>query len=223
MIQKLFTGAMLLMSLSFCAAAAPAAEHSAKKPYHTVRRSSGQKNHRLARAVKAGMRHRVVVAGRKSAHSRSASGVIASRAASRTTVCWTGDAATIALSNEFRRQKGHLGWPVAGTVSASFGPQKYAGEIYHNNLGTTIDCAEGADVRAVYSGEVTSVTDIAGVLCVILQHGSYYTAYSNLVTTTVVKGDQVQAGEPLGRIAAIGQLEFMLSDEGGHFTTRSSG
>jgi len=208
---------MLLTFLSFSAGATPAAEHNAKKPYHTVRRSSGQKNHRLARAVKAGMRHRATVAGHRSGHSRAAAGVIASGAASRTTVRWTGDPATTALTNEFRRQKGHLVWPVAGTVSASFGPQKYAGEIYHNNLGTTIDCSEGADVRAVYSGEVTSVTDIAGVLCVILQHGSYYTAYSNLVTTTVVKGDQVQAGEPLGRIAAVGQLEFMLSDEGGHF------
>ena len=211
MIQKLFTGAMLLTLLSFRAAATPAAEHNAKKPYHTVRRSSGQKNHRLARAVKAGMRHRATVAGHRSG--RAASGVTTSGATLRVTA----NPAAAALSNEFRRQKGHLDWPVAGTVSSSFGPQKFAGDIYHNNVGLTIDCAEGTDVRAVYSGEVTSVTDIAGVLCVILHHGSYYTAYSNLITTTVVKGDQVQAGEPLGRIAAIGQLEFMLSDEAGHF------
>ena len=204
---------MLLTLLSFSAAATSAAEHNAKKPYHTVRRSSGQKNHRLARAVKAGMRHRAVgvVRHRHTGAGVSVAGV--SVAALRVNA----DPAVNALSSEFRRQKGHLAWPVAGSVTSSFGPQKLSGDIYHNNVGVTIDCAEGADVRAVYSGVVTSVMDIAGVLCVVVQHGGYYTAYSNLITTTVVKGDQVQAGEGLGRIGGIGQLEFMLSDEGGRF------
>jgi septal ring factor EnvC (AmiA/AmiB activator) len=99
----------------------------------------------------------------------------------------------------------------------SFGPHEYIPGIIHNNQSATIDCAEGSVVKAVYAGEVTAVMDIGGVKCVILRHGGYYTAYSNLATTAVAQGDQVQAGEPLGSVGEIGQLEFMLSDESGRF------
>jgi len=194
MFKKIVAGVILLVSFDLCVAAAPAAERGAKKPSHLVKHNSRQKNHRLARTVKAGIHHHKAapgVARLRSAHS--------------------------GLSDDFRRQKGHLDWPLPGTVSMSFGPHKYIHGIVHNNQGATIDCAEGAVVRAVYTGEVTAVTDIAGVWCVILKHGSYYTAYSNLATTTVAQGDQVQAGDSLGRIGDIAQLEFMLSDEDGKF------
>jgi septal ring factor EnvC (AmiA/AmiB activator) len=206
MFKKIIAGVILLVSLDFCVAAAPAADYGAKKPSRLVKHTSRQKNHRLARAVKAGVRHRAAaasIARLRPAHSGAA--------ASITT------AAHSALSDEFRRQKGHLAWPLAGTISMSFGPHKYINDIIHNNQGVTIDCAEGAVVRAVYTGEVTAVLDIAGVWCVILKHGSYYTAYSNLVTTSVVQGDQVQPGDSLGRVGDIAQLEFMLSDEDGRF------
>ena len=36
---------------------------------------------------------------------------------------------------------------------------------------------------------------------VIIQHGNYYTVYSNLAETSVDKGDQVRARQVIGRVS----------------------
>lgn len=210
MIKKIFTGAILLTSLSFCVAAgpttergaSPATELNAKRPYRPAKHTVRQKDHRLARAVvKAGIRNR-----------QGTSGVVRLRTA-HAKAEGTGAVAAGGMGG----QKGHLAWPLSGTVSMAFGPHEYIHGIIHDNQSATIDCAEGSVVKAVYAGEVTAISNIAGVWCVILKHGSYYTAYSNLATTTVAQGDHVQAGESLGCIGGIAQLEFMLADEHGRF------
>ena len=38
----------------------------------------------------------------------------------------------------------------------------------------------GAAVRAVFNGEVTNISDVSGTYLVIIKHGEYFTAYSNL-------------------------------------------
>ncbi|HVU56125.1 MAG TPA: peptidoglycan DD-metalloendopeptidase family protein [Puia sp.] len=120
------------------------------------------------------------------------------------------------LSGNFEKNKGHLPWPVSGTVSMAFGPHEYIKGIIHNNQGVTIDVNAGAAVKAVFEGVVSSVFNVGDVSAVIIRHGKYFTTYSNLSTVSVSKGDQVKTGQIIGRVGDIGQLEFVLSDEKDH-------
>ncbi len=120
------------------------------------------------------------------------------------------------LSGNFEKNKGHLPWPVSGTVSMAFGPHEYIKGIIHNNQGVTIDVNAGAAVKAVFEGVVSSVFSVGDVNAVIIRHGKYFTTYSNLSTVSVSKGDQVKTGQIIGRVGDIGQLEFVLSDEKDH-------
>ena len=120
------------------------------------------------------------------------------------------------LSGNFEKNKGHLPWPVSGTVSMAFGPHEYIKGIIHNNQGVTIDVNAGAAVKAVFEGVVSSVFSVGDVNAVIIRHGKYFTTYSNLSTVSVSKGDQVKTAQIIGRVGEIGQLEFVLSDEKDH-------
>lgn len=120
------------------------------------------------------------------------------------------------LTGNFVKNKGHLPWPVSGTVSMAFGPHEYIKGIIHNNQGVTIDVSPGAAVKAVFEGEVGSVFNVGDVEAVVIRHGSYFTTYSNLSTVSVTKGQQVQTGQIIGRVGDINQLEFLISDEKDH-------
>lgn len=122
----------------------------------------------------------------------------------------------IHLSGNFEKNRGQLPWPVSGTVSMAFGPHEYIKGIIHNNQGVTIDAAAGSAVKAVFEGEVQSVFSVGDVSAVMIRHGKYFTTYSNLSTVSVQKGAQVKTGQIIGRVAEIGQLEFVLSDEKDH-------
>jgi septal ring factor EnvC (AmiA/AmiB activator) len=121
------------------------------------------------------------------------------------------------LSADFEKHKGQLARPLAGTVSMSFGPHEYMGKLHHNNVGITVDAPEGTVVKAVYQGEVTAIEEIGDVLCVMIRHGRYYSAYSNLASTTVVRGQHVSVGETLGQVDDSGQLEFLLMHDNGEY------
>jgi septal ring factor EnvC (AmiA/AmiB activator) len=120
------------------------------------------------------------------------------------------------LSGNFEKYRGQLPWPVSGTVSMAFGPHEYIKGIVHNNQGVTIDAAAGAVVKAVFEGEVQAVFNVGDVQAVMIRHGKYFTTYSNLSTVSVTKGEQVKTGQIIGRVADIGQLDFVLSDEKDH-------
>jgi septal ring factor EnvC (AmiA/AmiB activator) len=125
--------------------------------------------------------------------------------------------ADIALSDNFEKNRGHLPWPVAsGTIAMRFGPHEYLKDIYHNNQGITIETSPGSNVTSVFKGEVQSVFNVGDVSAVMIRHGKYFTTYSNLSTVSVTKGQQVNTGQVLGKLADIGQLEFVLSDEKDH-------
>jgi septal ring factor EnvC (AmiA/AmiB activator) len=123
-------------------------------------------------------------------------------------------AADVALSDNFEKSRGHLPWPVAsGSIAMRFGPHEYLKDIYHNNQGITIETAPGTSVKAVFKGEVQSVFNVGDVSAVMIRHGKYFTTYSNLESVSVTKGQQVNTGQVLGKLADIGQLDFVLSDE----------
>ncbi|MFI5125041.1 MAG: murein hydrolase activator EnvC family protein [Chitinophagales bacterium] len=125
--------------------------------------------------------------------------------------------ADVALSDDFEKNRGHLPWPVAsGNIAMRFGPHEYIKGIVHNNQGITIETPAGTTVTAVFKGAVQSIFNVGDVIAVMIRHGKYFTTYSNLATVSVSKGQQINTGQTLGKLADIGQLDFILSDEKDH-------
>lgn len=110
-----------------------------------------------------------------------------------------------AISLAFRQNRGKLPWPVEnGFISKGFGRQKHPTlrNIEITNNGVDIRTDESSPVRAVFEGKVAGVQYIPGHdYTVILQHGNYYTVYSNLSETKLNKGDQVKSKQVVGRVS----------------------
>jgi murein hydrolase activator len=122
--------------------------------------------------------------------------------------------ADVALSGNFEKDKGHLPWPIAsGTIAMRYGPHEYIKGIVHNNQGITIEAAANSSITAVFDGQVQNVFNVGDVTAVMIRHGKYFTTYSNLSTVSVTKGQMVKTGQVIGKLADIGQLEFVISDE----------
>lgn len=112
------------------------------------------------------------------------------------------------LSNEFARNKGKLPWPVErGVIISRFGvqPHPVLKGIKIENNGVDIATEEGASLRAVYRGKVSSVIVIPGAgKAVILDHGAYRTVYSPMKEVFVKQGDQVGTKQSLGIVLTDG-------------------
>lgn len=108
------------------------------------------------------------------------------------------------LSTNFACNKGKLPWPVErGVVSSSFGKHAsvVSDKVTVTNNGIDIATTDGAQARAVFDGEVASVTKLTGAnTVVIVRHGEYFTVYSNLENVTVKRGDQVSTKQHLGTV-----------------------
>lgn len=107
------------------------------------------------------------------------------------------------LSASFAGNKGSLPWPVSsGRIVSSFGDHAHPelkGITIHNN-GVDIRTEKGADIRSVFSGEVTGVITIPGAnSAVIIRHGEYLTVYSNLAAVYVKKGEKVTTKQSIGK------------------------
>jgi septal ring factor EnvC (AmiA/AmiB activator) len=108
------------------------------------------------------------------------------------------------LSTNFINNKGKLPWPVErGVISSSYGKHTsvVSDKVTVTNNGIDIATTEGAKARAVFEGEVASVTKLTGAnTVVILRHGEYFTVYSNLENVTVKRGDKVNTKQNLGSV-----------------------
>ena len=119
------------------------------------------------------------------------------------------------LSNDFMGNRGRLPWPVSnGVITQDFG-LTYIEGIKTDNPGIDIRTSAGASVRSIFSGEVTSVNNISGTYLVVIRHGEYFTAYANLKSVSVSKGQKVELKTNLGTVATDGatgetQVHFEL-------------
>lgn len=111
---------------------------------------------------------------------------------------------SLALSKSFEGNRGKLPWPVTnGTITEKFGKNLHPTlkNVYTNNRGIDISSPKNAQVRAVFSGEVTSVLNIPGAgKVVIIKHGNYRTVYSNLQETYVTAGMTISTKKVIGSL-----------------------
>jgi septal ring factor EnvC (AmiA/AmiB activator) len=109
------------------------------------------------------------------------------------------------LSKDFQNNKGKLPWPVKnGVITGYFGRQQHptikSVEITNNGIDIRTD--QGSPVRAVFEGTVVGTQFIPGFdYMVIIQHGEYYTVYSNLEEVSVRKGDKIAVRQNLGKVS----------------------
>jgi len=106
------------------------------------------------------------------------------------------------LSNDFLDNRGALPWPVTnGNVVQGFGQYLDNEGIKNESLGWDIRTNTGASVRAIFQGTVKSIINISGTFLVVIQHGEYFTAYSNLRSYDVKQGQKVGTKEIIGTVA----------------------
>jgi len=125
----------------------------------------------------------------------------------------------VALNASFEKNRGRLPWPVDnGFVSIPFGSSKVGG-LSMDNPGITISTpASGGTVKAVFDGEVSSVSNLGDGMMVMVRHGKYFSVYSNLSSANVSKGSQIKTGQSIGRAGVAddgsgGQIDFLLMIE----------
>ncbi len=123
-----------------------------------------------------------------------------------------------ALNNSFEKNRGSLPWPVdKGYVLMHFGPNKLPSGSDYMITNITISSEIGSSVKSVFAGSVSNVLSIDGMEVVIIQHGKYFTTYSNLSGITVHKGQDVVTGQIIGRVAAdlqgVGSIDFFMTND----------
>lgn len=122
----------------------------------------------------------------------------------------------VELSKKFEER--NLPWPVSvGEVIIPFGTYNAGGKLVGQNDGIEIAVPEGTVVKSVADGVVSFVGDIGSELVVIVKHGKYFTSYSHLSSTSVIKGQTVKAGTALGKsgigLEGEGALQFMIYND----------
>lgn len=112
-----------------------------------------------------------------------------------------------ALTGRFDQNRGKMPYPVRGGVIISrYGLHQHPTNprLTEDNKGVNIAAAKGAAVRSVFDGTVTRVVLIPGMKhsVVIISHGEYLTAYSNLAAVTVKPGDKVAMNQNIGALSS---------------------
>ena len=127
-------------------------------------------------------------------------------------------------TGDFARARKQLDWPVEGSVVGRFGPERHPrfGTTTLNN-GIDIAAATGTAVRSVARGRVDFTSeDFAafGQVIVVNHGGGYYTLYGHLSEILVKQGQEVTAGQTIGRV---GDSGTSLKGTVLHFEVRNGG
>lgn len=110
--------------------------------------------------------------------------------------------ALASLSNNFSANQGKLPWPLERGVIVSamgeYGISDLPG-IKKDRDGIDIRTNSNSQVKAIFQGQVRSVTTIPGFnKVVIINHGDYFSVYGKLDSVFVSSGDDVSAGQDIG-------------------------
>ena len=113
------------------------------------------------------------------------------------------DAAEKKLLANFEQNKGSLPWPVNGIITRKYGIQPHPtfSGIKINSPGLHIVTKSNTDARSIFNGKVLALQSLSGgKKSVLIQHGSYISAYNNLENSYVKKGDIVKTGDKVGKV-----------------------
>ena len=132
------------------------------------------------------------------------------------------NAGNTALNTSFERNRGSLPWPLdRGIVLMHYGKNTLPSGSVLNVTSVTISSEIGTPVKAVFNGTVSTVQHVEDMQVVIIQHGRYFTTYSNLSGVSVQRGQEVTTGQTIGRVAAnfdgVGAIDFYMSNESSNF------
>ena len=132
------------------------------------------------------------------------------------------NAENIALNASFERNRGSLPWPIdRGVILMHFGRNTLPSGTVMDVTSVTISSDVGTPVKSIFDGTVTAVQPVEDMQVVIIQHGRYFTTYSNLSGVAVQKGQQVKTGQVLGKVAAnfdgVGAIDFYVSNESSNY------
>lgn len=117
------------------------------------------------------------------------------------------NAADKKLSGSFESNRGRLPVPITGPylVTSHYGVNYVEGlkNVKYNNNGVDIRGQQNCQARTVFDGTVSFIFEhpqIQGSYIVMVRHGQYISAYFNLTSLKVKKGDKVKINQPLGLI-----------------------
>jgi septal ring factor EnvC (AmiA/AmiB activator) len=126
------------------------------------------------------------------------------------------NAKDVALNASFEKNRGVFPWPVDnGVVTIPFGTSVVGG-LSIDNPGITISTPSvNIPVKAIFNGQVSSVNNLGDGMMIVIRHGKYFTAYSNLSSVSVSIGSTVSTGQVIGKAGEAddgsgGQVDFML-------------
>ncbi|MEN9684928.1 MAG: hypothetical protein RLZZ28_714 [Bacteroidota bacterium] len=123
------------------------------------------------------------------------------------------------MSINFENNKGRLPWPAStGVITAHFGIENIPGtKLKRKTDGIEISLPVGSGIKCVADGKVSYVSEADGEQMIIIQHGKYFTGYTNLSNVAVNKNQEVKAGTVLGKSGASidgdGSLIFMIMND----------
>ena len=132
------------------------------------------------------------------------------------------NAENITVNTNFISSKGSLPWPVdKGYPLLHFGSNQLPSGTILVTDGITVATEIGASVKSIFDGTVSSVVYEDEMQVVIIQHGKYFSAYSNLNNVSVQKGQFVKMGQVIGKAASnldgVGAVDFYINDEKSKF------
>ena len=107
----------------------------------------------------------------------------------------------------FLKMKGKLISPMSGIITQKFGKHRHKilENVTINSNGIEITGSTNAKVNAVFTGKVSNISQIPGsAYAVIVQHGIYYSVYSNISSVKVKIGETVKSGTLIGYCASSG-------------------
>jgi len=108
------------------------------------------------------------------------------------------------LSARFAENRSRLPWPVDnGAIIEHFGVHEHPtlASVTVNCNGVVIKTPEGSKARCVFGGKVTAVITIPGANnAVIVNHGNYFTVYSNLDKVIVHTGEKLSVKQEIGTV-----------------------
>lgn len=128
----------------------------------------------------------------------------------------------IALNTSFERNRGSLPWPLdRGLVLMHYGKNRLPSGSELVVTSTTISSDIGSSVKSIFDGTVIMSQEVEDMQVVTIQHGRYFSTYSNLNGVSVQKGQQVKTGQVIGKVAAnfdgVGAIDFYMSNETSNF------